>query len=504
MGHLGSLGKHSSVLFVSNLLSRGVSVLLVPVMTGLLVDPTAQFAYWETMLLVAMLVSTVATHGLTAALMWTVKTGGHLQPGEITGARREEVIAAAVGWALVAATLVCGVCVLFATPLALLATEHAEHASILALLVIAQGLRVVTYPAEGVLKLRFQSLPIVFMSLGEFLLAGVGSIVALWWFDAGLLGMAWANVAGSLLRLALGFHYLPEMRRPRIDWRISRTFVNYGLPLLPGTLASIILSLSDRRFFIYFDMDHAGGVYAFGDKWARMVEFLLITPLVAMWPAVYFNIAKEKDGQAQFARIASLFAATGGALAFAITILGPAITRVMDLSDGNQFADASMVIGVLCAGYVFFGLNEVARVGFQVTGRTRRTALSMILAALLNLALNYVLIPPFGAVGAAAATLVAYAAAVVFSLWLTREVYPQRWEVGPLLHVTVVFVGGAWVLGALLPSDTWTGFGLRFVAALAVPGLLLATGFLRADERVALRETGRRLLARVRPNGSGT
>lgn len=479
-GHLKDLSKHSTVLLVGNVLSRGVSFLLVPIMTGVLA--AEEFAYWESLMLAATLVSMVSAHGVTAALMWTLKTGGNVADGELDEIQRRPVIAAAVGWALLASLVIVGGCIAFSEQLALATTERTQDTMVLALLLASQGLRIVTYPAEGVLKLRFQSLPIVFMSFGEFLVTGLGSVLALTVFDAGLEGMAWASFAGAALRLGLGFVYLPEMRSPRIDLSIAKGLVRYGFPLMPGAVATIVLSLADRRFFIAYGMEVEGGLYAYGDKWARMVEFLLITPLVGMWPAVFFNIAKEEDAQQQFARIASLFAAVGGALAFAITAMGPVITALFDTSANDEFAGAHGPIGVLTVGYVFFGLNEVARVGFQVSGRTRRTAICMVIAAVLNLALNAALIPHFGALGAAWATLLAYGTTVVASLALTRSVYPQRWELRGLLHVGLVYVGGAWVLGLFINESSPAGIAVRILACAAAPLVLIATGFLRPDE----------------------
>lgn len=501
-GHLASLGKHSSVLLVGNLLSRGVGIVLIPLYTGKLAGPE-EFAYWEILLLGSTLVSMVSSHGITAALMWTLKTGGAGRGGELQGAAQERVVSAAVGWALLTAALVCGGAALAAGPFSSAMLSANGYGTSLALLLLAQGLRVVTYPAEGVLKLRFRTLPLVFMSFGEFLVQLLGTILALVVFDAGLQGMAGAALLAAAVRFGLGWIYLPEMRRPRIDLALVRPMVRYGLPLMPGGVASLVLSLSDRWFFSYYGLAHDGGLYAYGDKWARMVEMVLLTPLVFMWPAVYFNIVKDADADRQFGRIATLWVGLGGTLAFALTMAGPALTALFDTSSGNEYAGASAAIGVLTAGYVVLGLVEVARAGFSITGRTRRTALAMVLAAVFNLGLNALLIPRMGVMGAAWATLLAYSLALAVVLLLSRAVCPQRWQWARLAHASLVFVGAAWALDRYgPPAHTGAGTALRLAAALAVPLLLLATGFLTADERSAavqgLRSQARKLAARLR------
>ncbi|MFT7465630.1 MAG: O-antigen/teichoic acid export membrane protein [Pseudohongiellaceae bacterium] len=503
------------MLLVGTILSRGVGMFLIPLYTGVL--SKEMFLIWGTMQLGAGFVSTVSSHGMTAALMWKLKTGGE-GGSELQGAERHQAISAAIGWAMLAAVVVCGGAAAAAGPVSrLLLNEGGNtYGTTLAMLFVAQGLRIVTYPAEGVLKLRFQSVPIVLMSFGEFFVQLVGTVLALTVFDLGLFGMAAASLLAAVLRLLLGLYYLPEMRKPRLDWKTVQPLVRYGLPLMPGAIAGTVLSLSDRWFFNLFDMKAEGGLYEYGDKWAKMIE-LAILPLIGMWPAVYFNIAKDDDAPRQFGRIATLWAGGGGCIAFMVTMIGPTLTDAFDTSVNREFAGASAAIGVLSAGYVCLGLIEVARVGFSITARTRRTAIAMVTAALVNLGLNAWLIPIFGAMGAAWATMIAYAMATFCCLVLTRSIYPQEWEWGRLAHVAILLVGGAWLVDAYCPPSNLLGsfswmvgaFGdlpergalvtLRLPAALgalprllvavAIPCLLLLTGFLHREERRGLLAT---------------
>jgi O-antigen/teichoic acid export membrane protein len=473
---------------------------LIPLYTSVLLP--AQLGYWEALLLTATLVSTISAHGITSALMWTLKTGGAHSKGELSQEESKRIISAAVGWAMASAFVICGTGMLLATQLVELTTELPGQNRILILLLGAQALRIITYPAEGVLKLRFQSLPIVFMNFGEFFVQLTGTYLALKVWNLGLEGMAWAALVAAGLRLILAYIFLPELRTARFSPRIMKPLVRYGLPLLPAALSAIVLSLSDRRFLIGYGMTEENGLYAYGDKWARIVEFGLVVPLASMWPAVFYNMAKDSDAKAQFARVATLFCGVAGTLAFAITMMGPAITRLFDTSATHVFAGAAGPIGVLTAGYTVLGLNEVARVGFQIKGRTHGTALSMVLAALLNLALNALLIPRFGAMGAAWATFVAYFSAVAFSLYLSRNIYRQRWEYRRLLHVALVFVGGAWAVSLWGPPEhTVAGFWTRLAAIAAAPLLLLMTGFLRPHEWDELRLRLKGLLQRRMSRG---
>ncbi len=504
-GHLGQLAKHSGILLVGNLLTRGVGFILLPIYTGVLL--ARDFSYMEAILNVATVVSLVASHGMTSSMIWALKTGAARdgeQEREPDDAEKSRIVSVTAGWAILAAAVICGGAIAFAAPLGRLATNTGAHALTMALFVAAQGLRDMTYPAEGILKVRFRTMPVAIMSFGEFLVAVIGNIVAVTVLDMGVLGIAWAALVAAAFRLALAFVYVPEMRRPALDGALIRKLVAYGLPLMPMAIAFNILATTDRVLLNQLGFEQGGGLYAYGDKFARIVEIALVAPMGMMWPAVFFNIAKEPDAQKQFARVATAFAAVAASAGFALAMLGAPLARLLDTSGDlpgglfarmfaritdttGEFEGAASMIGILVIGYVCYGLNDVARVGFSIRARNGWLAVSVCSAAVLNLGLNLWWIPAYGGVGAAWATTVSYAFMLVFTLALSERVYPHRWEWGRLGGLVLVFIGGAAVVGRFAPADdTWVGLATRAGALVAAPLLLWFGGFLRPEDKAAL------------------
>lgn len=500
-GHLGQLTRHSGLLLVGDVLTRGLGFVLLPLYTGYLSD--VDFGDWDTLLLAGTLLSLLAAHGMNSALLWAWRTGGTNGGAALDDAGRRQLVASVMGWSLLCNVVLCVAAFAFAQPLAELAVRRAGDerlGTLLRLVIAGLVLRNMTYPGEAVLKLRMQSRALMTMRLAEAGVALVGNVVTIAFLGMGLAGLAWAFFIAAIARLVVVVRAVGEMRRPRLQLALMPPLLRYGLPFLPQAMAFMALTMIDRVILKEYGLDAEAGVYSYGDRFARIVEFALISPLTAMWAAVMFNVAEEKDAQRQFARAATLWCAVGGLCAFVLTLLGGPLARLMDSSTGlvnpidrlfatgGTFAGGARVIGVLAVGYVLYGLHDVARVGFAVTGRTRWMPVSVCTALVVNVVLNVWWIPIWGALGAAWATLAAYAWMNVFSLLLSERIYPQRWEWGRLLHVAAVLVGGTLLVRAFAPPDnTWAGLIVRLLAIALAPLVLWSTGFLRPDDQALVR-----------------
>jgi O-antigen/teichoic acid export membrane protein len=120
-------------------------------------------------------------------------------------------------------------------------------------------------------------------------------------------------------------------------------------------------------------------------------------------------------------------------------------------------------------------------------GRAKRTQFNWVItgvAAIVNIALNLILIPPYGIMGAAVATVAAYGVMFLGMTWYAQRVFPVPYQWRRVLTAA----GGAVAL--LLLGRQLGGLAAAIGLTVAYPLALLALGFFLPEER-------RRLLARV-------
>jgi hypothetical protein len=114
-------------------------------------------------------------------------------------------------------------------------------------------------------------------------------------------------------------------------------------------------------------------------------------------------------------------------------------------------------------GYAVFGAFNVTCAGIVIKKKTGWLPLLTGVAALVNVGANFLLIPSMGAMGAAIATLLAFACLTVTAGVVSQRKLPVVYEAGRLFHLYLV-VGVCLSAGLLLPhlapgADLWIRVG---------------------------------------------
>ncbi|MFQ3664407.1 MAG: flippase [Chloroflexaceae bacterium] len=241
--------------------------------------------------------------------------------------------------------------------------------------------------------------------LGAVLLR-VGLILA----GAPLIAFAWAFVAEAALGAAAVFLAYRWRGGNPAHWRPSlasaRGLLADSWPLIiSGLLVNLYLRV-DQIMLGRFRGDVELGIYSGAVRIAEVFPIVPNTIVVALLPTVVAARAAGPDRYAQRLRqLYGLVAALGYAFALPVTLLAAPLTTLM-LGPAYTGAAPSLVV-LTWAG--LFGSLGVARSSFLTAENYTRLHLATVaLGCVVNLFLNWILIPPLGGLGAAIASLVAY------------------------------------------------------------------------------------------------
>jgi O-antigen/teichoic acid export membrane protein len=160
---------------------------------------------------------------------------------------------------------------------------------------------------------------------------------------------------------------------------------------------------------------------------------------------------------------------------------------------------AAHVIPIVGLAYVLVGLSYFFRVGLQYTKQTKYLGYAVGASALLNVPLNFILIPRFHAMGAAWATLLSFAVLSLATCRVAQQNYAIPFEYARLAKllvagVTIFAVSRLSPITSLVPSLLFDS-----VCLMTLPMLLHALRFFEDHELDRARSLTEVLARRVRP-----
>jgi O-antigen/teichoic acid export membrane protein len=169
-----------------------------------------------------------------------------------------------------------------------------------------------------------------------------------------------------------------------------------------------------------------------------------------------------------------------------------------------EFFDSYEAVGLISTAVTLYALYMVQVVILGRTGRTEFNFPATIAALAANVALNLILVPPLGIVGAGIALVASYLVVVGAMYMFTQRLFPVPYEWGRLARIVLVSAALVGLGELLLPTEGLAGLAGRAVLWAAFPLALLASGFFSAEERrwlAMLRRPGE-LVERLRAAGA--
>ena len=276
--------------------------------------------------------------------------------------------------------------------------------------------------------------------------------------------------------------------KPRsISWATIRSMLKFCLPLVPTTLFWWITGVSDRYMVAWICSAELNGLYTAAYK----IPNLLIYAISIFDSAWKLSVSSEEDPDAcsefysRVWRVYTTLAFLGGG---GLILFSRFLAKILFASG---IEDAWVYIPTLTLATVFTALCTFLSSVYFVSKRTMGSMLTAMAGAVLNVVLNLLLIPRFGAMGASVATFAAYFFVCILRLLSARKLIPFRQEWGRGL-VNTLLLGGLTVI-VTLSERVVTRIPLMYGGAL---GILLVMFLFNAKPILELLRDAKRMLKR--------
>lgn len=221
--------------------------------------------------------------------------------------------------------------------------------------------------------------------------------------------------------------------------KLFKDMLRYSAPLIPAYVLWWITSASDRWFVKSLCGGGVNGVYSVAYK----IPSLLMMFTTLFYQAWQMSAIENRNdsGLAKFytkiygAYSSLLMIAAGGI----ILLVKPLTYLLVDNDPEKNFIFAYHYTPILVIAMIFQCLCQFTSSVYNVKKKSMNSMLTSIIAAAANLILNFLLIPEYGAYGAAIATAVSYAACFIIRIFdVTRLIEFKAYHIRTIINTLMV------------------------------------------------------------------
>lgn len=259
---------------------------------------------------------------------------------------------------------------------------------------------------------------------------GIFTTIMLFLFNVIFIALLKMNITGYILSVALSdicsSIFLMVMGRnttfinfSSVTKKIVRTMLKYSIPLIPTYVLWWIVSASDLYMINYIVGRHVNGIYSAAYKIPTLIS-IVSTIFFQAWQfsaITEFNTEGSKKFYATVfdAYQSIMYIGSAGILLILIPLTKSGILLEEQFQSSYVYAPF-LVIGVLMSCFCQF-LSSI----YSATKHTKNSMWTSLVAAIVNITLNIILIPLFGAQGASVSTMLSYSACFIIRIIDTRK-----------------------------------------------------------------------------------
>jgi O-antigen/teichoic acid export membrane protein len=251
-----------------------------------------------------------------------------------------------------------------------------------------------------------------------------------------------------------------------------KTWFKYGIPLIPTGLSLWIITFSDRYVISYVLGISFVGIYSA----AYMIGFSFYM-LIELINFVLVPTASKLYDEGEFSEVQEYLSYV---LKFFLLIAIPAVVgltifsrEILALVTTPAIAEVAWkVLPIIATCTLLAGIGDIFDKTLRLKKKTTKIGIVITAAAIINLLLNFTLIPEFGILGAAIATIIAYGLSASLMIFFSTREFKFKVDTKTIIKIVLASAVMA-LIGFLWNPVTVISLVLCILACIAAYFLIL-------------------------------
>jgi len=265
---------------------------------------------------------------------------------------------------------------------------------------------------------------------------------------------------------------------------ILKEMLSYGVYLVPVSVGGLLLMMANRYFILLYKDSTQLGLYSVANRIASII-LLAVSGFQMAWPSIMFRIKEMNDAQNYYSRIFVYFVLV---FVFLIVVLSLFSREFILILANDKYLSIIPLIPIIATGYFFYGIFYAGSVGINIFKKTYFQTIATIIAAAINLILNFILTPTYGIWGTSMAHLFSFAILGILAMYFSQRIYFIKIEWDRIIKILFVIALIILVNFILVINLHLWGILFKIILLFSYPILLYYFNFFKTEEKKFFKE----------------
>ena len=411
------VGKHSLIYGASSAFQGIIGVLFLPLLTGYFT--TSDFGVYSLLLLVSTLSSAFFFFGASSIInryFFETDTQEH----------RKGIVTATFSITILGAVLQFLLALIFKEELATFLIGDVKYSNHMLLVLISGSVGMVMNYNLVILRIEKKSIYYVLINVISNLINIGIAYILLKFLEYDLYAPILGVLAANSISLILSYPVVHKYLWAKIGRKAFGEFLFFGFSTTITGFSYYFLDWIDRYFIKEYASISDVGVYSLGYRIGMLIQVLMIIPFGMIWATLRMQNSKSEDNSLFVSKVISYFTIIGLLMVLFTLLFSKEILLVF--SRNEDFNLSYKIVPIIMLAHLTYGYINIVDYGIYLTRKLHFYYIILLIAALINGYLNYLLIPVFGYIAAAYITLFTYLFCTISIYFISNSFYRLKVE----------------------------------------------------------------------------